>query len=87
MPLTYRDRGTSGSQLEIVSGNLVIGTLWKAVLSSTAGGGANWRWTFHITAGPHGFEHHGKAADMTIAKCMIEESWEAWLKAAGLTKG
>jgi hypothetical protein len=86
MPLTYRDRGTSGTQLDIVSGDLVIGTLWKAALSATAAGTVNWRWTFHITAGPPGFEHHGNAADITIARCMVEESWEAWLRAAGLTE-
>jgi hypothetical protein len=85
MPLTYRGRGASGTQLDIVCGELVIGTLWKAVLSSTSGGAVSWRWTFHITAGPPGFQHHGNAADVTIAKVMIEESWDAWLKAAGLT--
>ena len=86
MPLTYRNRGTSGTQLDIVSGDLVIGSLWKGVLSAMTGGAVDWRWTFHITAGPPGFQHHGSAADMTIAKCVIEENWTAWLKTAGLAE-
>jgi hypothetical protein len=86
MPISYRDRGSSGTQLDIICGELVIGTLWKATLSSMASQPIQWRWTFHITAGPPGFQHHGNAADITIAKCMIEEGWEAWLKAAGLTE-
>jgi hypothetical protein len=47
MPLTYRDRGASGTQLDIVSGNDVIGNLWKNVLSVTAGQAVHWSWTFH----------------------------------------
>ena len=29
MPLTYSDRGTSGTQLDIMSGTAVVGKLWK----------------------------------------------------------
>ena len=89
MPLNYRDRGASGTQIDIVAGDLVIGTLWKAAPSTPstrAPQPAQWRWTFHITAGPPGFQHQGGAADVTIAKVMIEESWTVWLGAAGLVE-
>ena len=72
MPLTYRDRGSSGTQLDIVSGDLVIGTVWKATLSVTAGQAVEWRWTFRITAGPIGFQHHGIADDLATAKAAID---------------
>ena len=29
MPLTYRDRGTSGTQLQVMSGEVLIATLWE----------------------------------------------------------
>jgi hypothetical protein len=86
MPLIYRDRGSSGTQLDIVVGRLVIGTLWKAVLSATTGGAVTWRWTFHTTAGPSGFEHHGRADTFEDAKAAVERNWQAWLDAAGLTE-
>lgn len=50
MPLTYRDRGTSGTQLDIISGSVVVGRVWKAVLRVTAGQQARWCWT--CQAGP-----------------------------------
>jgi hypothetical protein len=72
MPLTYRDRGTSGTQLDIMSGNEVIGSLWKAVLSATTGGAARWHWTWH--AGPgSGPQQHGTADSADEAKAAIEE--------------
>jgi hypothetical protein len=43
MPLVYRDRGTSGTQLDVMSGSLVVGTVYKAVTSVTAGQIATWR--------------------------------------------
>lgn len=86
MPLSYRERGALGTQLDIVAGELVIGTLWKATPPSRTSQTPQWRWTFHITAGPPGFQHHGSAADGTIARCMIEESWASWREAAGLVE-
>lgn len=83
MPLTYRDRGTSGTQLDIVSGIAVVGRLWKAMLSVTAGSEARWNWTWH--AGPaSGTQAHGTADTIDEAKAKIEGQWRVWLKTAGL---
>lgn len=83
MPLTCRDRGTSGTQLDIVSRKVVVGFLWKAVLSVAASRNAQWHWTWH--AGPaSGPEKHGTAETNDDAKAWIEERWRAWLTAAGL---
>jgi hypothetical protein len=81
MPLTYRDRGTSGAQFDIVSGQVVVGSLWKAALSVTAGQAVRWHWTFH--PGPTE-DAHGAADSPDDAKARIEELWTAWLEAAGL---
>jgi hypothetical protein len=50
MPLTYRDRGTRGTQLDIMSGKAKLGFLWKAVMSVTSGGRCIGRG--HGTRGP-----------------------------------
>jgi hypothetical protein len=50
MPLKYVDRGTSGTQLDIVSGKRTLGRLWKAVTSVTSGGHVHWTWMWQ--AGP-----------------------------------
>jgi hypothetical protein len=81
--LTYRDRGTSNTQLEVLSGDEVIAFLWKNVLSVMAGRGANWCWTFH--SGPtKGQRAHGSANTIDAAKAEIESTWRGWLNAAGL---
>ena len=82
MPLTYRDRGTSGTQLHIVSGQVVVGSFWKAALSVTAGQAVRWHWTFH--SGPTTAAAHGAADSLDDAKALFEELWSAWLDAAGL---
>jgi hypothetical protein len=85
MPLTYRDRGSSNTQIDIVSGGAVLGNLWKAQLSVTAGEEARWNWTWH--AGPaSGPQAHGTADTVEEAKAKIEAQWRAWLQAAGLTE-
>ncbi len=85
MPLTYRDRGSSGTQVNIVSGTAVLGSLWKAVLSVTVGQEARWNWTWH--AGPaSGPQSHGTADTVEEAKAQLEEQWRAWLEAAGLVE-
>lgn len=82
MPLSYRDRGTSGTQLDVISGKAVVCFLWNAMFSSLAGGGAHWSWIRH--AGPaSGPQHHGTADTVEQAKAKIEEQWRAWLNAAG----
>ena len=67
MTLTYRDRGASGTQIDAIAGNLCVATLYKAsppakASTAKAGDGAQWRWTFFLTAAPPGFEHQGDAA-------------------------
>ena len=74
MPLTYRDRGTSGTQFDIVSGIVVVGSLWKAVLSVSAGQGTYWCWTW--SAGPKASQvRQGAASTIHVAKTAIEERW------------
>ena len=84
MPLTYRDRGTNGTQLDVLCGDIVIANGYKATLTSTVGGDAYWYWTFYFTARPPGFELHGTAASREIACLAVERNWEAWVKAAAL---
>jgi len=84
MPLTYRDRGTSGTQLTIVSGKADVGSLWKVVLAVTAGEGSRWHWTWHSGPGD-GRGQHGTADSIDEAKAALEAEWRA-LDAAGLTK-
>ena len=38
MPLTYRDRGTSGTQLDVVSGEVIVCRLRKAMVSPSMRG-------------------------------------------------
>jgi hypothetical protein len=83
MTLIYRDRRTSGTQLDVISGQAVVGFLWKAVLSVSSGGTARWSWTWH--AGPaSGPQQRGTADSKEAAMAQIEEQWRAWLEAAGL---
>jgi len=85
MPLTYRDHGTSGTHLDIISGRSVVGLLWKGILSVTAGQEPRWSWTWY--AGPGiGPQAHGTADSADEAKAVIEEQWRAWLEAAGLNE-
>jgi hypothetical protein len=83
MPLTYRDRGTSGTQLDIVGGSATVGKLWKAVLSSSSGGSVQWCWTWHAGPGT-GPEQHGTASNMHDARTLIETQWDVWLLATDL---
>lgn len=84
MPLSYRDKGTSGTQLEVISGTLVIGSVRKEVLSAAAGQGMLWRWTLYVSAAPPGFQHHGMADTCDQAKAELESSWMMWVQAARL---
>jgi hypothetical protein len=82
--LEFRDRGTSGTQLDVLCGDVVIAFLYKAVLSVVASQTPRWHWTFHITAKAPGFDIHGTAASCEEAKQAVEEHWRLWLAAAGL---
>lgn len=84
MPLTYRDRGDSGTQFEIISGTALVGNLWKAVLSGTAD---QQRWCWSWSAGPVSEpRQYGRADNIEEAKAILELQWLTWLKAAGLTE-
>ena len=79
MPLNYRDRRTSGTQLDIMSGKVVVGSMWKAALSVTAGQAVRWHWTFH--SGPTTAAAHG-APDSLDDGTQMEKPSKQW----GLTK-
>ena len=82
--LVYRDKGTSGTQISVRSGDLVIAHIGKRVLTPLAGQEVHWQWTFSLHAAPSGFEHSGHADTFEDAKAAVERNWQAWLKAAGL---
>jgi hypothetical protein len=84
MTLTYRDRGASGTQIDVVAGKLCVATLYKVSSPAKASDGAHWRWTFFLTAAPPGFEHQGHAASLVEAKGCVAENWSVWVAAAGL---
>jgi hypothetical protein len=86
MTLAYRDRGTSGTQLDVMSGEVRIATLWKNVMSITAGSSEDWRWTFTLSAGPPGFAVHGTATSKSEAQAELESTWLRWINAAGLSE-
>jgi hypothetical protein len=79
--LEFRDKGTSGTQFAVMSGDIVIATISQAVLPVTAG---RWRWTFHMTPVPPGFQQHGSAPTLEDAQAAVEAQWTRWLAAAGL---
>ncbi len=82
MTLIYRDRGTSGTQLDVLSGGEVIAFLWKNVLSVMAQQDANWCWTFH--SGPtKGQRAHGSADTLEDAKAALESHWQRGWKRRG----
>jgi hypothetical protein len=84
MTLSFRERGASGTQIDVVVGSLCIATLYKAKLLARASKDEPWRWTFFLTAAPPGFEHQGDAASLAEAKGRVAESWAVWIAAAGL---
>jgi hypothetical protein len=86
VPLTYVDKGTSGTQLAIRTGDTVIGHIGKEMFSEFAGGGARWRWWVYVNRGtmPQGSSNDGTADTLDAAREAVERSWTAWLGAAGL---
>jgi hypothetical protein len=86
MALSFRDKGTSGTQIDVRSGDLSVAHIGKEMFSELVGGGARWRWNFSIGNGPLGFERHGHADTFEEARAAVERNWEAWLKAAGLVE-
>jgi hypothetical protein len=84
MPVIYRDRGSSGTQLDVMSGEVRIATLWKNKFGLTSGGREEWRWTFTMSVGPPGFAVHGGSDSKVEAQASLELTWQTWLTAAGL---
>jgi hypothetical protein len=86
VPLVYRDRGRSRTQLEVFSGQLPIVRVSKDVLSVVAGRAVQRSWSFQLTAAPLGFQHHGHADSFEEVKAGVERNWQLWLSAAGLNE-
>ena len=84
MPLTYRERGPSGIQIDVMSGEVRIATLWKHAVRGSKTTGEDWRWSFTMSAGPPGFEAHGKEASRAKAEYELERMWLRWVHDAGL---
>lgn len=84
LSLVYLDKGTSGTQLAVMSGELAIGFISKGVLSVVAGRAVCWHWTLYLSAAPRGFQHHGNADTLEEAKAQVEKNWQLWCAAAGL---
>jgi hypothetical protein len=84
--LVYIDKGTSGTQIDVRTGNISVGQIGKEMFSQTAGGGPRWRWYLKIDhhAAPDGFVRDDYAASLDEAKALIERNWLLWLEAAGL---
>ena len=87
MPLTYKDRGSSQTQLEVVSGDW-RGSLQKDFSSAMTGGRQLWHWTLYVGTHPgsplRGFRHHGSGDSRETAQADLEKMWALWVKAAGL---
>ena len=86
MALSFPDKGTSGTQIDVRSGDLSIAHIGKEMFSQLAGGGPRWRWYFKTHSGPPGFAHDGEADTFEAAKAQVERNWQAWLMAAGLSE-
>jgi hypothetical protein len=84
MPLTYRDRQTTGTQLDVLSGELRIGSISKGSLSLSASRETPWSWGFAVHVAPPGFVMHGFTATLEQAKADMERNWQLWLTVAGL---
>jgi hypothetical protein len=81
VPLVFRDKGTSGTQIDVLSNDLCIAHIGKEVMSVVAGHDGN----FVVTVGPPGFQPHGHAETFEAAKASVERNWQLWLLAAGLS--
>jgi hypothetical protein len=87
MPLTYRDRGASGTQWDVLSGELVIGNINKGALSLAADRDTPWSWHFRLHVAPQGFIMHGVSVTLDDAKVAMERNWQRWLAEANLREG
>ena len=79
MTLTYRDRGTSGTQLNRAPAAPSLSALFGRR-------GERWEWSWNMSKGPLGFSIHGHADTKPKTQAMLESEWQAWLDAAGLSE-
>jgi hypothetical protein len=84
MPLTYRDRQSTSTHFDVLSGDLVIGSINKGSLSLSASRETPWSWHFELHVCPPGFVMHGFARSLDEAKADMERNWQRWLDAARL---
>jgi hypothetical protein len=84
MRLTYLDRGSSGTQWDVLWGGLVIGSIGKGALSLAADRETPWTWHFRLRVARPGFVMHGVSVTLDDAKVAMERNWQRWPEAAGL---
>ena len=85
MPLTYKDRGRSGTHIEARIGDLAIGSL---KMDFKSGGDETWHWSLYVGNHPGsllpGYSTYGSAQSREAAAIELEAMWALWLKASGL---
>lgn len=88
MPLTYKDRGTSGTHLEVRIGDLAIGSLKMDFKSSMSGDDETWLWSLYVGTHPGsllpGYRTYGSGKSREAAQEELEAMWALWLSASGL---
>jgi hypothetical protein len=82
--LEFRDKGTSGTQFDALSGGVIVASVYKTAPSVIAE--QVWHWTFRMSAGPPGFQPHGTAPTFDEAQTAVESQWACWLTTAGLRR-
>ena len=83
MPFEFRDRRSSRTQFDALSGGVIIATIYRTAQSVMATEQV-WHWSFKTTHGPRGFMQHGTAEVTREAQAAVEAQWSRWLAAAGL---
>ena len=86
MPLTYRDRGSSGTQLDVLCGTVIVAKIskdWSTVVYNDI---ERWSWYMRQEHGPKGYQTSGSANSLGEAKARVEHMWRVWLEAAGLVE-
>ena len=79
MPLVYRDRGSSNTQLDVLCGTVIvtrIGKDWSTVMNEDA---ERWSWHMKQESGPKGYQVSGSASSLAEAKSFVDRMWGMWL--------
>ena len=86
MALTFRDKGSSGTQIDVRTDSMSIGHIGKEMFSNLGGGGLRWRWYLKVDPNtvPPGCTRDAYAETFDEAKAAVERNWRIWLRAAGL---